>query len=627
MSILNLDAAVPFATFENAGLLYYYGDYREGGYKLTSSRADKIKFIYWDEARAANLGMHHDGSGVLANPAYESVTLTDLHNQTFGLGSIDLDTQWGIWGEIEVTFYGTTATGVVTHSVMLDTENGMEKVDLPDSFSAVTAVAWRTDEPSNILFDNIEVSHAPLVAADTTVTLVERSPAIALGIAPPGDIDGDDLAITVTAIPDAAMGDIELADGGAVAVGDTLSAEQLAGLIFTATAHSPGAAGSFSYEVSDGIARASQTIALDIAPSGEPPATTIGLWASATGPGAPGAGAPHDAYWTRPVRADDPRVTHTTAEIGGVTQETIALDAPWNAIKNIAVSTLAAADLTVSGFVDVKIDADDGAARSLHLEDAKRGEIVTGGGSDRVAVTYLSNEYVWSNLFVIETGDGDDEVLVQPETIAAASEIGASEPMTFNSDPQKTLVDIDTGTGDDLVSLIEASGSIATGEGADRVSVRDGDTSISTGAGDDLIEVNSTDEPTGAYVLGDIGTAWIDAGPGQDVIAIADGPRAVKVTVAFGKGDSGSDAASGDTLRYGRPADGAFAGGDLAEIAIDLEGYAEGSTAELTRLGAAPEDAEHMLLTITDAADNHVDVINLYGAAIASASELDLHWV
>jgi hypothetical protein len=591
MSILNLDAAVPFATFENAGLLYYYGDYREGGYKLTSSRADKIKFIYWDEARAANLGMHHDGSGVLANPAYESVTLTDLHNQTFGLGSIDLDTHWGIWGEIEVTFYGTTATGVVTHSVMLDTENGMEKVDLPDSFSAVTAVAWRTDEPSNILFDHIEVSHAPLVAADTTVTLVERSPAIALGIAPPGDIDGDDLAITVTAIPDAAMGNIELADGGTVAVGDTLSAEQLAGLIFTATAHSPGAAGSFSYEVSDGIARASQTIALDIAPSGEPPATTIGLWALATGPGAPGAGAPHDAYWTRPVRADDPRVTHTTAETGGVTQETIALDAPWNAIKNIAVSNLAAADLTISGFVDVKIDADDDDAHSLHVEDAKRGEIVTGGGSDRVAVTYLSNEYVWSNLFVIETGDGDDEVLVQPETIAAASEIEASEPMTFNSDPQKTLVDIDTG------------------------------------AGDDLIEVNSTDEPTGAYVLGDIGTAWIDAGPGQDVIAIADGPRAVKATVAFGKGDSGSDAASGDTLRYGRPADGAFAGGDLAEIAIDLEGYAEGSTAELTRLGAAPEDAEHMLLTITDAADNHVDVINLYGAAMASASELDLHWV
>ncbi|MBX6367210.1 MAG: hypothetical protein IRZ04_04470, partial [Rhodospirillales bacterium] len=28
MSILNLDAAVPFAVFKNAGLLYYYGDYR-----------------------------------------------------------------------------------------------------------------------------------------------------------------------------------------------------------------------------------------------------------------------------------------------------------------------------------------------------------------------------------------------------------------------------------------------------------------------------------------------------------------------------------------------------------------------------------------------------------------------
>lgn len=41
-----------------------------------------------------------------------------------------------------MTFHGWTATGVVSHIVRLDTQEGMQSVTLPESFSEVTSITW-----------------------------------------------------------------------------------------------------------------------------------------------------------------------------------------------------------------------------------------------------------------------------------------------------------------------------------------------------------------------------------------------------------------------------------------------------------------------------------------------------
>ena len=117
------------------------------------------------------------------------------------------------------------------------------------------------------------VNDAPIADADKTVTVAEDSGASALGIAAPTDIDGDPLTITVTGIPNAAVGTVYLSDGTTpVTNGMTLTAAELTGLLFRPVADANGAAGSFSYTVNDGNGGSdSQTVTLTVTPVNDAP--------------------------------------------------------------------------------------------------------------------------------------------------------------------------------------------------------------------------------------------------------------------------------------------------------------------------------------------------------------------
>src|SRR5262249_47950859 len=88
------------------------------------------------------------------------------------------------------------------------------------------------------------VNDAPVADADKAVTVAEDSGNSALGIATPTDVDGDPLTITVTGIPNAAVGTVYLSDGTtAVINGMMLSSAQLTSLVFRPVADTNGAAG------------------------------------------------------------------------------------------------------------------------------------------------------------------------------------------------------------------------------------------------------------------------------------------------------------------------------------------------------------------------------------------------
>jgi Bacterial Ig domain len=128
-------------------------------------------------------------------------------------------------------------------------------------------------DSQTVALNVMPVNDAPVADADKTVTVAEDSSNSALGIAAPTDIDGDPLTITVTGVPNAAVGTIYLADGvTAVTNGTTLTSAELTGLVFRPAADATGAAGSFSYTVTDGNGGTdSQTVSLNVTPVNDAP--------------------------------------------------------------------------------------------------------------------------------------------------------------------------------------------------------------------------------------------------------------------------------------------------------------------------------------------------------------------
>jgi Bacterial Ig domain/von Willebrand factor type D domain/RTX calcium-binding nonapeptide repeat (4 copies) len=114
------------------------------------------------------------------------------------------------------------------------------------------------------------VNDAPVADPNKTLTILEDSAPATLGIKAPTDVDGDPLTLKVTAVPDSAKGVIRLSDGTVVANGTALTLQQLQTLVFAPASNANGAAGTFSYTVSDGQGgTASQSIAIAITPGGK----------------------------------------------------------------------------------------------------------------------------------------------------------------------------------------------------------------------------------------------------------------------------------------------------------------------------------------------------------------------
>lgn len=123
-----------------------------------------------------------------------------------------------------------------------------------------------------VTLDLTPINDVPTASADKTLTIVEDSAPTPFGITAPTDVDGDSLTITVDTLPDATKGEVRLSNGTVIAVGSTLTTEQLTGLLFVPVANANGDAGIFSYTVSDDQAGTdSQTVTLAITPTNDAP--------------------------------------------------------------------------------------------------------------------------------------------------------------------------------------------------------------------------------------------------------------------------------------------------------------------------------------------------------------------
>ncbi|QUY45864.1 putative Ig domain-containing protein [Acaryochloris marina] len=109
------------------------------------------------------------------------------------------------------------------------------------------------------------VNDLPIVDNDKVITASNDGTLAPLDITAPTDVDGDVLTITVAQLPLADQGIVRLADGTTLTLGQTLSLNELESLEFLPQPGTSGAAGAFSYTVSDGQGGTdSQTISFNI---------------------------------------------------------------------------------------------------------------------------------------------------------------------------------------------------------------------------------------------------------------------------------------------------------------------------------------------------------------------------
>jgi hypothetical protein len=112
-------------------------------------------------------------------------------------------------------------------------------------------------------FNLVPVNDNP-VASSATLAVGENTPPLPLGLAA-SDVDGDTLAVTVTALP--STGSVSLAGGAALAVGQVITASELAALQYNAPALLARATTtSFDYSVSDGQVSATGQATLNLTP-------------------------------------------------------------------------------------------------------------------------------------------------------------------------------------------------------------------------------------------------------------------------------------------------------------------------------------------------------------------------
>ena len=119
---------------------------------------------------------------------------------------------------------------------------------------------------------NAPTNNPPVANNDKTLTVLEDAVVTTLGITAPTDANSDPLTITIDAVPETTKGIVRLADNTAVAVGNTLTVDKLTGLVFAPVANANGAAGTFSYSVSDGKGgKDSQIVTVAITPVNDAP--------------------------------------------------------------------------------------------------------------------------------------------------------------------------------------------------------------------------------------------------------------------------------------------------------------------------------------------------------------------
>jgi VCBS repeat-containing protein len=198
-------------------------------------------------------------------------TIPVVDSNTITVNEASVDTSLGLsqptdvdGDNLTITVTGLPTLGTVTKADGTVVNNGdtLTNSELTSLIYDAPADYNGTDDPGDFTYEvtdgnetvpgavNITINTIPVVDSNT-ITVNEASVDTSLGLSQPTDVDGDNLTITVTGIPN--LGTVTKADGTVVNNGDTLTNSELTSLVYDAPANYDGSdPGNFTYTVTDG---------------------------------------------------------------------------------------------------------------------------------------------------------------------------------------------------------------------------------------------------------------------------------------------------------------------------------------------------------------------------------------
>lgn len=348
--------------------------------------------------------------------------------------------------------------------------------------------------------------------------------------------------ITVTGLPDSAKGAVYLADGTtAVALNQSLTAAQLAGLVFKTLANANGNAGTFSYSVTDGTNTQSQTVTLQITSVNDAP-IVANLLVDQSSP------EDTDVSFTLPANSfsdvDNDSLTLSA---------TLANDTPlpiWLSFNAATRTFTGKPPLNFNGTLSIKVTASDGA---LSVSDTF--DLVITPVNDAPTISSIANQTAFQNTpgQVTSVGPisftiGDVDNLASSLTVTATSSnttlipngnivlggSGTSRTLTFtpaNNQFGTAIITVNVSDGSLITPTtftVNVGRNLNGGNGKDPINGTAGNDRIDGGNGDDTLFGGAGNDillgGNGNDVLrGGAGNDTLNGGSGNDTFVLASG--------------------------------------------------------------------------------------------------------
>ncbi len=181
----------------------------------------------------------------------------------------------------------------------------------------------------------------------------------------------------------------------------------------------------------------------------------------------------------------------------------VTLDTAWNSVKNIEVSSDTAGNVTFNNFVHTDVNLGDGGNSAVIINGAKRGNINTGDGDDRIEVNADTNGTGWGNDFNINTGAGADVIDVIGDQGATGFNIDAGDDndiVTVGGVYDGTTINL--GGGDDIFTGGDGNDIVFGGDGNDTITSGGGNDVLNGGGGKDTFVIKAGD---GTVIIADFG--------------------------------------------------------------------------------------------------------------------------
>jgi len=326
---------------------------------------------------------------------------------------------------------------------------GLKKFTFP-SLASLTLVACGGG--GGLIVAPPPANRAPVAATDKTLSMDEDANNTALNISAPSDADGDNLTITVTAVP--TSGTLTLANGTEVTANNTLTVSQLTGLVFTPDANlndDTTIFGAFTYNVSDGSLTDSSTVTISVTPINDAP-ELVGIMEFAVDENTTAV-----ANITATDVDDDPLTYSIT---GGVDQTLFSIDASTGALSfKTAPDYENPGDSDQDNIYLVQVTVSDGNGGTVSqgyvitvnkiLEGTAESDTLIGGSGNDTIYSYEGSD-------TLEGGAGSDTLY------------GGADNDTLKGGPGNDI--LDGGTGKDTLT---------GGDGKDIFVIRSGDGSSS----------------------------------------------------------------------------------------------------------------------------------------------------